>query len=1334
MKKSWKIGMLSGLLLSPAAFAIAEQPVAAQTAEENAIEYFTKLNLSSSMADYDLYTKILNEAFPAGEADPKYALMKGKLDYIKSYNEQKLQADSLKTEISKLTLTNKTLVQSYTEANEKYNALLTKLNESNTSLAAKKAAVTEPAYDKILENIDTVYSKLATELMAELIGSNNQTLLVTRGTQVTNFINSDYASTVKQLFDATTANNYANNIKAAKDAYATLTSEEKTLADNQLVEGSTTVTLKQAMTAAEANVAKAEAFDQSVSSLSSIKPDVSNEQSITLLKTQLVAIDKAYNDLTPLQKLLINPDSENVIAPFQAVLAISGEIGALKADSSKEYRDAVTSIVTKINNLNAITVGSTTIESEIVKKIIPNVEKLEEASANIEAVEKVEALITAIKGITPESAQLQKVQEAKKAYNALSSNQKKMVNNIGELTAWENAEKNAAAVDKKIAAIQISAKSDFYKRYLEAQKAFDELDALIEVPYVKNKERLSSLKEYAELVNEFNLLKVADTDYAKKVAELLQKLDGVQWTDATIDTLPGLTNEDKIQLKVTRNLLADQRLSTDKASSLVINIDNLASVKPEELIETLILYRNTYNELDSTAKKLVTNIKKLTEYEKANKAAVNVMKQIGKLDPLSANFVKNAVSARKAYDKLNDSLKALIKDSYAELEDMEKISSVMLEIDNLRKSRDILADVKKARESFSALLLEVANQPELLKLLNDEYAPKLDLAEERHKTVENVITAINQLEQNTTSSIGDSIKNIATMYKSLTSNDKKAVTNYSIFKNIEKNYKAALKVYNLIENLPAKEADNYTKKVEAALKAYQKLKPEQTKYVFNYESKLLPVVGVASLIGDIDSIKTSMKDLASYISELRKRYDALSTEEKAQVHNYNKLEAAEKALLGANHVIQLINAARPGVDNYLDALQKARDAYDLLSNDQKKQVTNYKDLQNREKLLKPILNLNDLIIKIGSQSSAKSFISNYEKAWKELDKISLQDRALLTNEKLLTETYVPLYNVMKRIESIKSSSKTFVDDVKDARAAYDALSADQKAKILNLDLLHEHEVNVQGGAYVDNLIRALKSNPPEVYVQKVLEAEEAYKNLSSANKKAVTLYDELKVELKFIKPIVQAIEAIDLLETSGSKLDAQVKKVNSILAKLTDEQYALIPNMHKYNNLGNVIQVVNLIELIKPSDKYYVGNTKAAELAYNRLSTEEKQKVTNYNKLEEAILNVAALDQITQKISELSKFSSTYVDDVNLLLEEFKKLPSALKKQVSNYKILEQAEKDIDAADKVIRTIATIEPGIRTFESKVIAARKQYEKLTEDQKTLVTNTRLLLQYERELGL
>ena len=1346
MKKTWKVGLLSSLLLTPTAVVVAENPeqpanpVSNSTEsdeEKRAINYFSELHIGSSMADYALYKEILDKAFPNKGA--KYELMLGKLNYIKSYNEQKLVADSLKTEISKLTLTNKTLVQNYKEAKQRYENLLISLESLNTSLEAKKTEVNDAVYsDEILNNIEGLYKKLATQLIAELIGSNNQNLLTTRGTQVNNFEQSKYAERVQIVFSATTTATYVDDIAKAKEAYATLTTEEKTLADNQLVASSTTVTLKQAMTAAEDNITKAAAFDHSVSSLSSLKPDVSNEASITALKTQLITIDKAYNALTPIQKLLINQGSLAIVEPFQEILEISGKIGALKATNTQQYRDAVDDIQSEIDALHSINIGTVEIAEDIVVKIIPNIENFIAAQKDIEAVVKVEATISALKGTegAPVTPTLNEVQKARAEYNGLTANQKKLVMNLSELTGWENSEKDSVAVEKKIDAIKVSGKADFYKRFTEAQNAYNALNNSVKI-YVKNGDRLHTLEPYAKLVNDFNVLDAKAADYTTKVGSLLATLSSPDsvWVDSVIDSSKALTDEDKLQLKVVRDTLQDRRSSTEKAEALIVNIDNLAKVDPKQLLQSIVLYRSTYNDLDSTAKKLVINIKKLTEYEKVNKAAVSVMKQIDGLDPLSPKFVKSTGSARKGYNKLNASLKLLIESSYAKLVELEKISSVMLEIDNLKKSRNILADADKARKSYNALVEQLVGQTDLITLLKEEYAPKIDAAEKRDENVAEIIQQIHQLEVNTTNSIGDVIKNIATMYKSLTSNDKKSVTNYSTFKVIEKDYKAALKVYNLIEELPVKEADDYTKKVEAALKAYRKLTPAQTKYVFNYETKLLPVIGVAALIGDIDSIKPSMKDLTTFISDLRVRYNALSTEEKAQVYNYQKLEAAEQALNGANHVIQLIQAARPGVENYLDALQKARDAYDLLNNDQKKQVTNYKELQNREKLLKPILDLNDLILKIGLQSSAKNFIRDYDKAWKELDEVSLQDRALLTNEKLLTETYVPLYNVMNRIESIKESSKTFVDDVKNARAAFDALSADQKAKILNVALLRQHEVNVQGGAYVDALIRALKSNPPEVYVQKVQEVEQAYKNLSSANKKAVTLYEELKAELKFIAPVVQAIEAIDLLETSGGKLDAQVKKVNSILARLTDEQYALIPNMAKYNNLGNVIQVVNLIELIKPSDsKYYIGNTKAAEIAYNRLSPEEKQKVTNYSSLEEALLNVTALDQITKKISELSNVSTTYVNDVNALLDEYKKLPSALKKQVSNYGSLEQAKEDIDAANKVIRLITAIDPNVRTFESKVLSARKEYDKLSNNQKTLVSNARLLLQYERELGL
>ena len=71
---------------------------------------------------------------------------------------------------------------------------------------------------------------------------------------------------------------------------------------------------------------------------------------------------------------------------------------------------------------------------------------------------------------------------------------------------------------------------------------------------------------------------------------------------------------------------------------------------------------------------------------------------------------------------------------------------------------------------------------------------------------------------------------------------------------------------------------------------------------------------------------------------------------------------------------------------------------------------------------------------------------------------------------------------------------------------------------------------------------------------------------------------------------------------------------------------------------------------------------------------------------------------------------------------------------MTNYTILTNAEKDIKAVQSVIKLIGTIDASVRTFESKVIAARKAYDKLTEVQRPLVSNIRLLEQYERTLGL
>src|SRR5690606_7718824 len=103
MKNKWKIGILAGLMISPAAVVMAENPstTGEQADIDRAIQYFTSLDFTSSMADETFYIELLDKAF--SEEKAAYKLLAGKLQYIKDYHANKLLADSLKTEISKLT-------------------------------------------------------------------------------------------------------------------------------------------------------------------------------------------------------------------------------------------------------------------------------------------------------------------------------------------------------------------------------------------------------------------------------------------------------------------------------------------------------------------------------------------------------------------------------------------------------------------------------------------------------------------------------------------------------------------------------------------------------------------------------------------------------------------------------------------------------------------------------------------------------------------------------------------------------------------------------------------------------------------------------------------------------------------------------------------------------------------------------------------------------------------------------------------------------------------------------------------------------------------------------
>lgn len=219
-----------------------------------------------------------------------------------------------------------------------------------------------------------------------------------------------------------------------------------------------------------------------------------------------------------------------------------------------------------------------------------------------------------------------------------------------------------------------------------------------------------------------------------------------------------------------------------------------------------------------------------------------------------------------------------------------------------------------------------------------------------------------------------------------------------------------------------------------------------------------------------------------------------------------------------------------------------------------------------------------------------------------------------------------------------------------------------------------------------------------------------------------------------MKPAEQAIELIEGLSNPRNKLNTQVEKVNRILQKLNAEQTSFITNIGDYMDLSEVVKVYQLIEKLKPSDKYYLGNLQAAKAAYNKLSATEKHRVTNYAKLQEAEIGIAEIQKVYNLIAALSPDSSTYEKDIVEAEAAMKELPSGLRKQVTNADELKEAQKNIKTVQSVISKIDKIDPDARSFESKVSSAKKAYEKLTNEQKRLVKNYNILRSYAEELGL
>lgn len=1320
-------GVITSLLLAPTAIANAQEnnaqshviaqteqvsyvnPVAAATTKEQLIAQFGKLSENSTanemvIADGDI--KIVQNSNDLGFDNNEKALIQAKYDYVVEQRRLLNELQAIWKKISAVSYTSKTFIADVKAVETEYESFLGNETTNQSYLFVQK---------QFEEAVDAAFANSASSITNTVRGTVLQ--YGYKEADRNNYFKGkgvDIAKLVKLVGDAAAVKTTATELDALVDvfkqnptdypaissvldkvttAYNLLTTDQKKAIEAYNPNNDTVTPFKKYKDAI-AGLSSIDKVSQSITQLIAKKP--ADFTSATSFISAVTAIEKSYNALDETsQKLVAN---YSTFEQYKKAADISKRISALRVSNETAYRTEVNSIKGMYDLL--------TIDKELVK----NTADLNIAIANIASAEKIEELIVAIASASAPD-KVKAIKDARTAYDVPPAttgtainvaNVKKIVNNLAELTKWEKVYNASLSVDKLIDSIDPKA-SSFESKTFAAQSAFDKL-AVEEQVFVQKSDRLKLLFQYATLSKQANALKPTMQDYKTQITDLQSKVVALNAGNGD-DAAPLAAMKSKIEEKLS-NLLNEDLV----IAGVIEQISKLS--QSNDMITDILATRAAYDGLPSSAKSRVTNIKVLTDLEKSYKTVVSVISQFEKLDPSSKSYISKAKSAYTAYAKLDDKNKTYVK-NYKNLKDVVPVIDVIVKINALNPSKKTYKDdVKAATDAYTALAdqSQVINYPDLTKA--QSYIDMAKAFDER------VLALANENPDTFVQKVAE----LTVAYKALDKNAQKLVEQAKTLSNYEKSNKAVIKVIQLITALDPSSKD-YTKKVLAARKAYNALDEVSKKHVTNY-ANLTAVEDVASLIGLIATLKPTSKTFYQDMKTARELYDALTEEKKTAIINYDALVAAENEQGLAEGVIELIKLTEVQDADYLTKLMNARVAYDKLSSNQKKLVTNIKDLTTREKEVKPILTVMVQINDLDPES--KSFVSKVNSVRKSYDKLSKDQKKYIDNIDVLLK-YEPVSNVVEVISKLKSSSNTFLQDTARARSLYDALPADLQQYVSNYYLLQAAESSILGAGNVMQMIDALPSVDPKQYVKRIQEVRAAYNALPKDQQRAVQNYRVLQDQEKLIKPVISIVEDIDRLLTAKD-MDSQYQKILKAYDKLNADQRRYVYNDQLLLSLDNVIKVYNNIAKLNPKDKFYFGMVEAVRKEYDSLNTTDKQRISNYSILLEAEKSMADVKKVVELIAGLSPSSPTYIEDVANAVAAFKALDSKVRGQVINEDLLKQAEKDVAAVLKVVQAIGNIDPDSSSFEKKVLAAQKDYSSLSIEQQGLVYNYRILEEY------
>ena len=737
--------------------------------------------------------------------------------------------------------------------------------------------------------------------------------------------------------------------------------------------------------------------------------------------------------------------------------------------------------------------------------------------------------------------------------------------------------------------------------------------------------------------------------------------------------------------------------------------------------------RADFNNLTDAQKLMITNVQLLINAENALQglqaeidaviALINLIE-----DPVRIADQAAIDNARDAYDALDPLQQALVS-NYQDLVDAEEaladlyagIQDIIVRIDGLPDPLRIadLATVDAIRVSFNALTLEqkglVTNIAELTAAEN---------------TIDALIDEVNRVKA-LIAALGDpilladetDIEDAREAFDALTTEQQGLIDNVDVLTFAEDDYQTLLDEIDVVNGLILALTTPTTLASEdailAAREAYDALTVEQQGYVLNYSTLTTAEADYQILVDEVEAVKALIIDLETPvmiaheedIEAARAAFDALTLEQQGYVTNVSTLTNAETDLATLYAEIDSVNAMIEALNDPITleddlAVSEAKEAYDDLTEEQQGYIVDFPVLQasiNTIGVLKADINaVIALIIDLDTPTTISQEAA-IEAAREAYDELTTYEKTFVTNYQDLVDAETDLATLYEEIDAVNqmmidlNNPITIADEtaILEARDAYDALTAEQKTFVLNLNDLVMAEADLAMiKAKINSVIQLIidLNDPIRIADEEDIEAARAaYDALSVLERTYVTNFNDL-------------VEA----ETALARLYAEIAAVNALISELSDPI-----DLDDQDDLEATREAYDALTLEQQG--YVIGFPSFVEA--------EEDFQTLLDEIDAVEAMIAALPiPVTLNNSDAVQAARDAFDDLNLLQQA----------RVTNSIVLANAEArllDLEVADTVSDEVMDLpfeDDVTLDHQAAIEAAREAYEALTPNQKSMVS--------------